>query len=316
MNRHSDLKRAHASGPRNQDMRHVKWTRGGRQLIRPAVLGVMTFVLTLALTSISSSATRDRRVLEIIDYAYVTATHSIPSHAVTAADLLNAADTPRLIDSTVHLVVNIGDILAYPRLALFGNSATFKQTCVNFPKRVDQRPYVITCPPTAIVLWQQQLYVMDGSREAVAAAEKNGLAVAGSDLVEFFAGSNIHIVGNPHFQPGQGGVVRFAVKMNANKVVASGDICVRFPKTEAGIPIQISCFSFLRTGRIKCISQCALPMAAQPFRRSPPGSSLRPTASGRRCFARPVLGRPPPRPLRRRGRHGPQALRRSGDKAG
>ncbi len=192
------------------------------------------------LSSTASSAVRDR-VLAIANYAFVTATHSKPSHAVTAADLLNAVETEPLANTNLSLPVNIGDILAYPRLALFVNSTTFAQTCVSFPTRVGQRPREIKCPLRAIALWQEQPSVLSGSREAVAFAEVKGLAVSGSDVSQFFAGSNVHIVGNPSFKAGQGGVVRFAIKLKINETVEFGNICVRFPSTEAGIPVQVEC---------------------------------------------------------------------------
>lgn len=68
-----------------------------------------------------------------------------------------------------------------------------------------------------------------------------GRAVSSSDVGQFFSGSDVHVVGNPGFKSGQGGVVRFAIKSKINKTLESGYICVRFPKTEAGIPVQVAC---------------------------------------------------------------------------
>jgi hypothetical protein len=195
---------------------------------------------TAVLSSTASGAARDP-VLAVANYAFVTATHSKPSHAVTPADLLNAVETEPLANTDLSLPVNIGDIFAFPRLALFLNSTTFTQTCVNFPTRVGQPPYEIKCPMRAIALWQEQPLVLDASREAVAFAEKRGKAVSGSDVGRFFDGSNVHIVGNPSFKPGQSGVVRFVIKLKINKILVSGYICVRFPSTEAGIPAQVTC---------------------------------------------------------------------------
>ncbi len=205
------------------------------------VLVSIALTATTVILSPTLSGAAGNPVLAIVDYAFVTATHSKPSHAVTAADLLDAAETEPIAKSNLSLQVNIGDIFAYPRLALFSNSTTYAQTCVNFPSEVGRRPYEIKCPARVITLWTWQPTVLNGSREAVEFAETQGLAVSGPDVGQFFDGSNVHIVGNPDFKPGQGGVVRFAIKLKINKIVAFADICVRFPSTEAGIPVQVTC---------------------------------------------------------------------------
>lgn len=202
---------------------------------------LVTIIATTVITSsVAYGAPRDR-VLVVADYAFVTATHSKPSHAVTATDLLNADETKAPATSDVSLVANIGDIFSYPRLAVFSNSTTFTQSCVNFPNRVGRRPNEIKCPLRALALWWDQQPVLNGSREAVAFAETKGRAVSGSDVGHFLSGSNVHIVGNPSFKSGQGGLVRFAVKSKINKTLESGYICVDFPRTEAGIPRQVAC---------------------------------------------------------------------------
>ena len=208
--------------------------------VRTVLVSMALIVATVILSPTAFGATRDR-VLAIADYAFVTSTHFKPSHAVTAADLLNAAETTPIAESNLSLLANIGDIFAYPRLAMFLNSTTFVQTCVNFSTQVGRRPFEIKCPTRALALWQEQPLVLNGSREAVASAESKGLAVSSSDVSHFFVGSNVHIVGNPAFKPGQGGIVRFAFKLNVNRILATGDICVRFPSTEAGIPVQVAC---------------------------------------------------------------------------
>jgi hypothetical protein len=202
-------------------------------------LAVLT--ATTATLSQAAFASPKNPVLAVADYAFITASHSKPQRAVTAADLLNAEETKSMAGSNLVLPANIGAIFAYPRLALFSNSATYTQTCVIFPAEVGRRPYEIKCPTRAIALWQEQPNVLNGSREAVAFAEKKGMAVSGSDVDQFFAGSNVHVVGNPAFKPGQGGIVRFAIKLKINSTTASGYICVRFPRTEAGISMQVDC---------------------------------------------------------------------------
>jgi hypothetical protein len=200
-------------------------------------------VLTAATSALSQAALAAPKdpVLAIADYAFVTASHSRPVRAVTAADLLNAEETKTTSNSNLFLSANIGAIFGYPRLAVFSNSTMFTQTCVIFPAEVGHKPFEIKCPTRAIVLWQEQPTVLTESREAVAFAETRGTAVSGSDIGPFFDGSNVHVVGNPTFKPGQGGTVRFAIKLKINGTTASGDICVRFPRTEAGIPVQVDC---------------------------------------------------------------------------
>jgi hypothetical protein len=190
-----------------------------------------------------TSPPSDAGVLVVADYAFVTADHSVPRHVVTAADLLNAAEAEASSVETANLSLgaNIGDIQAYPRLAIFMNSATYKQTCVNFPATVGERPQVITCPAKAVAIWQNLPFILDQSSRAVAAAESKGRAVAGADITPFFAGSNIHVVGAPSFKAGQGGVVRFTFKMKTGRSVTSAYVCVRFAKTEAGVPVQVRC---------------------------------------------------------------------------
>ena len=210
----------------------------------PRVRGVLILAMltaTAATMSQAAFAAPKDPVLAIANYAFVTAAHFKPERAITAADLLNAEETESRANSNVVLSANIGTILAYPRLAVFSNGAAFTQTCVIFPTAVGRRPFEIKCPTRAIVLWQEQPSVLNGSREAVAFAETKGMAVAGTDVGQFFAGSNVHLVGTPAFKPGQGGTVRFAIKLKISGTTASGYICVRFPTTEAGIPIQVDC---------------------------------------------------------------------------
>jgi hypothetical protein len=147
--------------------------------------------------------------------------------------------------STVTLEANLGDIPSYPRLALFINSVTFKNTCVSFSNVVGKPPYLIACPQLAIALWLEAPSVMDVSRSAVAMAAAKGQAVSGADVAKSFTKSRFHFVTAPAFKAGQGGKLKFVSQLKmtsgSGSVTETVHVCVKFPTTLAGIPIQVHC---------------------------------------------------------------------------
>jgi hypothetical protein len=160
---------------------------------------------------------------------------------VTAADVANAVATTSVNKAKLTLDINIGEVLGYPRLVLFMNGATYRQTCVDFPVKVGQSPTVIPCPAEAIVAWQELPFMLNASRSAVAAAATSGRAVSGANVVRFFAGSDYRFLKTPTFRAGQGGVVAIIWKMKFNGALTTSHICIQFPKTEAGIPTLVAC---------------------------------------------------------------------------
>jgi hypothetical protein len=186
-------------------------------------------------------ATGSSTALTIANYAYSTANHDQPPHLVTAEDVSNAAATPIVNKQSLIIGMNIGDDLTYPRLVLFVNEASYKQTCVYFPTTLGQIPTVLSCPAKAIVLWDELSEVLNRSRDAVASAASNGRAVSAADVSKFFVSGNIKLLKLPIFRSGRGGVVTFVAKLNVNGKVTNSNFCVRFPKTVAGIPVQVSC---------------------------------------------------------------------------
>jgi hypothetical protein len=180
-------------------------------------------------------------VLAVADYAFSTANHSRPPQIVTAADVANAVATVSVNKASLTLDINIGEILGYPRLVLFMNGSTYKQTCVDFPVKIGQSPTVIPCPAEAIAAWTELPFVLNASRSAVADAALSGRAVSGADITPFFNGSNYKFLKTPTFRAGQGGVVTIIWKMKFNGALTISHICVQFAKTEAGIPIQVAC---------------------------------------------------------------------------
>ncbi len=213
---------------------------GGGHMILALSLGV-ALTATMTLSTPLAGATRSSGVLAVADYAYSTANHSRPPQIVTATDVTNAVATASVNKAKLTLVINIGEVLGYSRLVLFGNAVTYRQTCVDFPVKVGQPPTVIPCSAEFMELWQEEPFVLNASRSAVAAAASSGRAVSGADITPFFIGSNYKLLKTPTFRAGQGGVVTVIVKMKFNSTLTTSHICIQFPKTEAGVPFQVAC---------------------------------------------------------------------------
>ena len=216
--------------------------RGGvRNTIRTLFAGV-ALTAAMTMTSPLAGAAGSSDVLAVADYAFLTANHSRPPQIVTAADIANAVATTLVDKGNLKLVINIGGVFGHPRLVLFINQVTYRQTCVDFSSKVGRSPSVIPCPAKAIAQWQELGLVLDESRDAVAAAATRGKAVSGADVTQHFFGSNYRFLRTPTFRAGQGAVVTFIWKTKFNGVVTVvSTVCIQFPKKEAGIPIQVSC---------------------------------------------------------------------------
>ena len=204
------------------------------------LIGVVLATTTLVMSP-TAGAAKPSGVLAVADYAFSTANHSRPSQIVNAADVANAVATVPVNNSNITLVFNVGDVFDYPRLVMFGNDVTFRQSCVDFSTRVGRLPTAIPCPAKAIADWEELPSVLNASRSAVADAASSGRAVSGADVAQFFNGSNYILLKQPTFRPGQGGVVAITWKLKVNGVLTSSSVCIRFPKTEAGIPVQVAC---------------------------------------------------------------------------
>lgn len=212
---------------------------------RTLLLAVVFMMLT-SVTSSAVNAAKPSLVSAVAEYAYFTASHEKPARAVSATDLSNAVATKmNVTTSTVTLEANLGDIPSFPRLAMFINSATFKNTCVSFSNVVGKPPYLIACPQLAIALWLEAPSVMDVSRSAVAMAAAKGQTVSGADVAKSFTKSRFHFVTAPAFKAGQGGKVKFVSQLKmtsgSGSVTETVYVCVKFPTTLAGIPIQVHC---------------------------------------------------------------------------
>lgn len=216
--------------------------RGGvRNAVRTLFAGV-ALSATMTMTSPLAGGAGPSDVLTVADYAFLTANHSRPPQIVTAADVANAVATTLVDKGNLKLVINIGGVSGHPRLVLFINQVTYRQTCVDFPSKVGQSPSVIACPAKAIVQWQEVGLVLDESRDAVAGAATRGKAVSGADVTRYFVGSDYRFLKTPTFRAGQGAVVTLIMKTKFNgAVTVVSTVCIQFPKTEAGIPIQVSC---------------------------------------------------------------------------
>ncbi|HEY5303105.1 MAG TPA: hypothetical protein VIJ86_03505 [Acidimicrobiales bacterium] len=211
------------------------------------IKALVVLVFTVALTSATALhsplavAANSSSVMTVADYAFLTANHARPPHAVTAADVANAVATELRIGSTLTLGFNVDDVMNYPRLALFVSAATFKEICVDFPATVGRAPMVVSCPIQALTQWQLLPSLMNQSRYAVAAAAAKGRAVSGADVVRFLKNGDYTFLHAPSFREGQGGVVTFTMKMTLNSMSTTTRVCIHYPKTEAGIPVQVLC---------------------------------------------------------------------------
>lgn len=123
------------------------------------------------------------------------------------------------------------------------NPSTFRRTCVNFPAHVDSSLTVVNCPALAFTLWTEESYALGASRNAIAAAAREGHAVSGVDVVRAARAINLHLKRLPTFTAGQGGIctVMFSATLRTNSGVTSGRLCVAMPRRRYGIPRVVRC---------------------------------------------------------------------------
>jgi len=202
----------------------------------------LAVVSLLGLSSPASAATPSSEVLRYATYAVATATHDRPAHAVSAIDLSNAVSAFSTVTNKLTLLINLGDVFGYRRLAVFVDQTDFTNTCVDFPDSVGGVPRIIPCPLRAIAersIWPDALQV---SERAIIAAAAHGKAVSGADVVTANRPALLMLVGEPTFAAGEGGQVKFATRVETGaKSKFTVYVCVRFPKTAYGIPVQVAC---------------------------------------------------------------------------
>ena len=188
------------------------------------------------------AATPSSVALSIAKYAVATATHDRPAHVVTAADVSNAVGLSSVNTRRLFLLFNLDDVVGFSRVVLLFDQKLFTDTCVDFPNTVGGAPRVIPCPHEAQGLWNSRAGVMSASNDAIAVAAARGHAVSGADVVKANAAWHLSLIPKPTFAAGQGGKVKFGtlVEMPPN-VKFTVYICVEFPKTAYGIPVQVAC---------------------------------------------------------------------------
>lgn len=159
----------------------------------------------MSLATPLAGATPASYALTAAKYAVETAYHDRRAHVVSAADISNAFANPSLVNGSPMLEVNLGELPGQPRMILLFSSTTDKFTCVYFPNKINATPSIVACSSRA------------------AAAQKVPLAK------------------KPTFTADQGGTVEFAAKWTAGTTTLTLDICVLFPKTAYGIPVEVNC---------------------------------------------------------------------------
>jgi hypothetical protein len=197
----------------------------------------------LGLTSpVGAAGTPSSAALSIAKYAVATATHDHPAHVVTAVDVSNAVGVTSVNSRSLYLLFNLDQVFGFSRVVLLFDEKPFSDICIDFPDTVGGVPRIIRCPHEAQGVWNSRPAVMSASGDAIAAATARGDAVSGSDVVKATGAFHLMLRPKPTFAAGQGGTVKFAtlVEMPPNlKFIV--DICVLFPRTAYGIPVQVAC---------------------------------------------------------------------------
>jgi hypothetical protein len=206
------------------------------------VTSVLVVATMLGLASPVEAATPSSVALSIAEYAVATATHDRPAHVVSAADVSNAVEVYAVNSKQLYLLFNLDQVFGFSRVVLLFDEKPFSDICIHFPDSVGGVPRIIHCPRQAQGIWNSRPAVMFASGNAIAAAAARGQAVSGADVVKASAAYHLSLRPKPTFTAGQGATVKFAtlVEMppDAKFIV---DICVRFPETAYGIPVQVAC---------------------------------------------------------------------------
>src|SRR5579863_6613536 len=118
---------------RTEENAMMKLQRGGTwsRLSRTLVPALTMAVLVSVGSPIGASTSASSVALRIADYAVATASHDIPAHVVTAADLTNATGINTVNTTNLFLLINVGDVFGYSRLVLFFDQKPFTDTCLN-----------------------------------------------------------------------------------------------------------------------------------------------------------------------------------------
>jgi hypothetical protein len=215
--------------------------RGGRGARRSAA-PALALALLLGLGSPAAAATPSSVVLRYATYAVATATDDRPAHVVSAIDVSNAVSALSTISNNLVLLFNLGDVFGYRRLAVFIDQPTFTNICVSFPDSVGGVPRFIPCPLRVIAqrgIWPDALRA---SERAIVAAAAHGKAVSGADVVASNRTVQLRLVREPTFAAGEGGQAKFVTTIETGaKLKFTVYVCVRFPKTAYGIPVQVAC---------------------------------------------------------------------------
>lgn len=216
-----------------------------RTVPRSRVVGALVPVvatLWLGVASPAGASSPSSVALRIATYAVASASHERPAHVVTPGDVANAASINTINTSGLVLTFNVGDVIDYPRLALFTDPTSFRNVCLDFPASVGGAPTATACPREALALWSGRAGALSASNRAIAAAAGVGRAVSGADVVAAAAIYHLTLVQRPTFRAGQGGTVTFRTLL----VMGSGakvrvNNCVKFPKTAYGLPTEVRC---------------------------------------------------------------------------
>ena len=216
--------------------------RDGRLLDPRWAAAALAVVTLLGFGSPAAAATPSSVALRYATYAVATASHDRPARVVSAIDVSNAVSALSTISNNLSLFINLGDVLGYRRLAMFVDETRFTNTCVSFPDSVGAVPRIIPCPRRAIAqrsIWPDALRV---SERAIVAAAAHGKAVSGVDVVAANRPALLTLVRDPTFAAGEGGQAKFATTIETGaKLKFTVYLCVRFPKTAYGIPVQVAC---------------------------------------------------------------------------
>jgi hypothetical protein len=223
------------------DSQHRGWVGSIIWPCSPLLLLITAATTALGLASPLAGAASPPEVLTVANYAVATAIHDRPAHVVTADDVSNALATFYQLNNQLTLGYNLGNLLGVPRQISLYDSSRYAFTCVNFPNSIGGAPKIVPCSSKAEAAWQSLPFVLNASRRAVAAAASHAKAVAGADVVNAVgSGSTTSLAPKPNFLAGHGGKVRFMTKLTMGTTTRVF-ICVKFPKTAYGIPLQVAC---------------------------------------------------------------------------
>lgn len=214
---------------------------GPRRVLRWLAPLIVVTPLVVSAPAVGASGVKSV-ALGIAEYAVATATHDRPAHVVTASDVTNAVSLTSVNTKNLYLLMNIDEVYGYSRIALLFDEKSFADICIDFPNAIGGAPRIIPCPHEAQGLLNSRSAVMQASGQAIAAAAKRGAAVSGADVAMAAAHFGLELKPKPTFAAGGGGRVKFATVVEMPPDLKfTVYICVSFPKTAYGIPVQVAC---------------------------------------------------------------------------